>query len=177
MWAAFDVLHQHLSDLWVLLHGCWNYIFVFKFEQSSLLFSLKNSRPCQDLNPGPPRYQPDMPPIELSWLGHKGSNHLLEWLWQLNFSSQFKLDCNGNDYSTLSFCLLIYCCKFFYTIIVNNNQLTTFHIANSKIFSISLSISIPFIVFPLKPGSFLRSLIRSNAAYHSFIIYYMCSHS
>ena len=46
------------------------YIFVFKFEQSSYLFSLKNSRPCWDLNPGPPRYWADMLPIELSWLGY-----------------------------------------------------------------------------------------------------------
>ena len=45
------------------------FIFVFKFEQSSYLFSLKNSCPCQDLNLGPPRYQADMLPIELSWLG------------------------------------------------------------------------------------------------------------
>ena len=45
----------------------WNYIFVFKFEQSSYLFSLKNSLPCRDLNPGPPRYQADML-TELSWL-------------------------------------------------------------------------------------------------------------
>ena len=28
----------------------------------NLLFSLKNSRPCQDLNPGSPRYQADMLP-------------------------------------------------------------------------------------------------------------------
>ena len=47
----------------------WNYIFTFKFKQSSYLFSLKNSHPCQDLNPGLPRYQADMLPIELSWLG------------------------------------------------------------------------------------------------------------
>ena len=33
------------------------------------LFSLKNSRPCRDLNPGPLWYQADMLPIELSWLG------------------------------------------------------------------------------------------------------------
>ena len=46
-----------------------NYIFVFKFEQISYLFSLKNSRPCRDLNPGPPWYPADMLPIELSWLG------------------------------------------------------------------------------------------------------------
>ena len=44
-------------------------IFIFKFEKFSYLFSLKNSRPCRDLNPGPPRYQADMLPIELSWLG------------------------------------------------------------------------------------------------------------
>ena len=47
----------------------WNYIFVFKFEQSSHLFSLKNFRPCRDLNPEPPRYQADMLIIELSCLG------------------------------------------------------------------------------------------------------------
>ena len=33
------------------------------------LFSLKNSRPCRDLNSGPLRYQAHMLPIELSWLG------------------------------------------------------------------------------------------------------------
>ena len=32
-------------------------------------FSLKNYCPCWDLNPGPPRYQADMLPTELSWLG------------------------------------------------------------------------------------------------------------
>ena len=42
----------------------------FKVEQSSYLFSLKNSRLCPDLNPGLPRYQADMLPIELSWLGY-----------------------------------------------------------------------------------------------------------
>ena len=35
------------------------------------LFSLKNSRPCQELNPGPPRYQANMLPTELSWLGFR----------------------------------------------------------------------------------------------------------
>ena len=44
-------------------------VFKFEFEQSSYLFSLKNSRPCQDLNLGPPRYQADMLPIDLFWLG------------------------------------------------------------------------------------------------------------
>ena len=33
------------------------------------LFSLKNSRSCRDLNPGPRWYQADMLPTELSWLG------------------------------------------------------------------------------------------------------------
>ena len=47
----------------------WNYIFIFKFEQFSYLFSLKNSRTSRDLNWGPPRYQADMLPIELSLLG------------------------------------------------------------------------------------------------------------
>ena len=77
LWAAFHVLHQHLS----FLHGCCTsvilcglkpdsvYIFIFKFEQSSYLISLTNSRPCRDLNPGPHQYQVDMLPIELSWLG------------------------------------------------------------------------------------------------------------
>ena len=32
------------------------------------LFSMKNSHPCRDLNPGPGRYQADMLPTELSWL-------------------------------------------------------------------------------------------------------------
>ena len=45
------------------------YIFVFKFEQSSYLFSLNNSCPCRDLKPGTPRYQADMLPIKLCWLG------------------------------------------------------------------------------------------------------------
>ena len=36
----------------------WDYIFVFKFEYISYLFSLKNSRPCRDLNPGPPGTKP-----------------------------------------------------------------------------------------------------------------------
>ena len=35
----------------------------------SYLVSLKNSCPCRDLNAGPPPYQADMLPIELSWLG------------------------------------------------------------------------------------------------------------
>ena len=42
---------------------------VFKFEFNQLLFLLKNSRPCRDLNPGFPQYQADMLPTELSWLG------------------------------------------------------------------------------------------------------------
>ena len=46
-----------LSDLWVLFI---NY-----------LFSLKTSHPCRDLNPGPPQFQTDMLPTELSWLGCK----------------------------------------------------------------------------------------------------------
>ena len=33
------------------------------------LFSLKNYRPCLDLNLVPPRYQANIQPIELSWLG------------------------------------------------------------------------------------------------------------
>ena len=44
-------------------------IFLFIFKLISYLFSLKNSRPCWDLSPGPPLYQADMLPIELPWLG------------------------------------------------------------------------------------------------------------
>ena len=43
---------------------------VFKFKLINYLFSLKNSRPCQDLKPGPPQYQADMLPTELYWLGY-----------------------------------------------------------------------------------------------------------
>ena len=42
--------------------------FHFKFKKISYLFTLKNSRPCLDLNPGLPWYQANMLPIELSWL-------------------------------------------------------------------------------------------------------------
>ena len=35
---------------------------------TSFLVRINNSHPCQDLNPGPPWYQADMLPIELSWL-------------------------------------------------------------------------------------------------------------
>ena len=35
------------------------------------LFSLNNSRSYQDLNSGPPQYQADMLPTELSWLGFR----------------------------------------------------------------------------------------------------------
>ena len=47
----------------------WNYIFIFKLEQISYLFSLKNYCPYRDLNLGPCQYQADMLPIELSWPG------------------------------------------------------------------------------------------------------------
>ena len=40
-----------------------------------MLFSLKNYRPRWDLNPEPPRYQANMLPIELSWLGSKDHLH------------------------------------------------------------------------------------------------------
>ena len=56
------------------------YIFVFKFERFIYLFSLKNSCPCRDLNPGLPRYQADMLPIELSWLGSVSHFHFKFYL-------------------------------------------------------------------------------------------------
>ena len=42
-----------------------------KFEDQvyNYLFALKNYRPCRDLNLGLLRYQADMLPTELSWLG------------------------------------------------------------------------------------------------------------
>ena len=43
------------------------------------LFSLKNSPPCQDLNPGPPQYLADMLPTELSLLGLFTLIKKLEW--------------------------------------------------------------------------------------------------
>ena len=63
----------------------YKHILVFKFEQSSYLFSLKNSRPCRDLNPGPPWYQADMLSIELSWLGQAqiSSHFIPESSWLL----------------------------------------------------------------------------------------------
>ena len=42
------------------------------FEVGTVVWyiKLKNSRPCQDLSPGPTRYLADMLPTELSWLGY-----------------------------------------------------------------------------------------------------------
>ena len=48
--------------LYLYLHKLYN-------QHISYLFSLKNSRTCRDLNPGPPWYQANMLPIELFWLG------------------------------------------------------------------------------------------------------------
>ena len=45
----------HVGPLWAAFIYC--------------LFSLKNSCTCRDLNPRLPRYQADMLPAELSWLG------------------------------------------------------------------------------------------------------------
>ena len=70
-------------------------IFVFKSEQSSYLFSLKSSRPCRDLNPGPPWYQADFLPIELSWLGYwrqiwiSGIPHILKPFQNRSFNSSW----------------------------------------------------------------------------------------
>ena len=47
-----------------------------------LLVFTENFRPCRDLNPGPLRYQADMLPIELSWLG---SNQLSNFFFFLSF--------------------------------------------------------------------------------------------
>ena len=47
-----------------------SYIFIFKFKLINYLFSLTNSSLCRDLNLGPPKYQADALPIELSRLGY-----------------------------------------------------------------------------------------------------------
>ena len=48
----------HVTSFFTISQYCNVRIFVFKFEQSSYLFSLKNSRPCWDLNRGPPGTKP-----------------------------------------------------------------------------------------------------------------------
>ena len=50
-------------------------IFVFKFEQSSYLFSLKNSRPCRDLNPDLPGTKPIC--YQLSYPGLDGFQRVI----------------------------------------------------------------------------------------------------
>ena len=47
----------------------WNYIFVFRIKHINYLISLKNFCPCRDLSIGPPQYQANALPIELSRLG------------------------------------------------------------------------------------------------------------
>ena len=78
---CFHTFGQWISLLWV--SQSFNYLCTFVLSAQNLdstqlhsnsnlinyLFSLKNSRPCRDLNPGLPRYQADMLPTELSWLG------------------------------------------------------------------------------------------------------------
>ena len=59
VWADMPERQVHIGIIYLYSNS----------NKSSYLFSLKNSRPCRDLNPGPPRYQADMLPIELSWLG------------------------------------------------------------------------------------------------------------
>ena len=64
---------------YLLTYLLWS-IFVFKFysNYSVTYFHWKNSRPCWDLNLGPPWYQADMLPNELSWLGFRLlSKHIL----------------------------------------------------------------------------------------------------
>ena len=58
-----------LSDLWVL-PGCIPCGLALVISSlNPHIISLKNSRTCRDLNPGPPQYQAGMLPTELSWLG------------------------------------------------------------------------------------------------------------
>ena len=73
----------------------WNYIFVFKFEQSSYFFSLKNSRPCRDLNPGTPRYQADMLPIELFSEQVCYSKSVSKWIFLSCLLSLFSIGCRS----------------------------------------------------------------------------------
>ena len=78
LWYQANMLPIEFPGLDLLYSLYWNYIFVFKFKQSSYLFSLKNSCPCRDLPGFEPRTSlvpSDMLPIELSWLG---INHLMQ---------------------------------------------------------------------------------------------------
>ena len=72
--SSFHVLPLHLSFWCVGTTKLYSSsILLLSFHpdvlQSTNIISLKNSRPCRDLNPGPPQYQADMLPTELSWLG------------------------------------------------------------------------------------------------------------
>ena len=63
------------------------------------LFSLKIFCPCRDLNLGPPRYQVDMLPTELSWLGLNYRN-IVE---QANICDLNTRDVHYSDHN-LTFC-------------------------------------------------------------------------
>ena len=77
------------------------------------LFSLKNSRPCRDSNPGPHRYQAYMLPTELSWLGYKYffrfsktqksrliniTNKSMVWIFQPGIQGSLGLRFNGDPF-------------------------------------------------------------------------------
>ena len=71
--GSFCVLHLHLS-FWLV-------------STTSFLVRINNSHPCWNLNLGPPRYQVDMLPTELSWLG---SSHTIFFLAPNTFLSSYK---------------------------------------------------------------------------------------
>ena len=60
-------------------------------DPSSYIF-IEKSRPCQDLKPGPPQYQADMLPTELSWLGSKVV-FMEFWTWELQILKQMTYQC------------------------------------------------------------------------------------
>ena len=63
--------NQSICLFWYILWSTsfWPPFMVYILNLINFLFSLKNSRPCRDLNRGPPQYQANMLPTELSWLG------------------------------------------------------------------------------------------------------------
>ena len=91
---------------------------------------LKNSRPCRDLNPGPPRYQVDMLPFELSWLG---------FLLKLNFLQCVQLFQGTRQFGPKAFVSLVGSLKLIFLSWTKFSKLRLKDI---------LSLSFPRILFP-----------------------------
>ena len=67
----FNILGARFMPLniWLLKCNCCFTQLHSNLNLINFLFLLKNSCPCQDLNPRPPRYQANMLSTELSWIG------------------------------------------------------------------------------------------------------------